>query len=108
MVHQPGPRGAGLIAVEQIGVAREPDRSDHRRGHEPPGRGPLGRRERNKLKVKERLYSSAIALFAEQGYDETSIDEIVERADVARGTFFNYFQRKEDLLGAWGESGGTP
>ncbi|MET8504823.1 helix-turn-helix domain-containing protein [Streptomyces sp. NPDC004787] len=64
---------------------------------------PLGRRERNKLRVKERLYSSAVALFAEQGYDETSIDEIVERADVARGTFFNYFQRKEDLLGAWGE-----
>ncbi|MCX2183380.1 TetR/AcrR family transcriptional regulator [Streptomyces sp. SKN60] len=67
------------------------------------GAAPLGRRERNKLRVKERLYSSAITLFAEQGYDETSIDEIVERADVARGTFFNYFQRKEDLLGAWGE-----
>ncbi|MFC5890641.1 helix-turn-helix domain-containing protein [Kitasatospora sp. CM 4170] len=64
---------------------------------------PLGRRERNKLKVKERLYDAAITLFAEQGYDETSIDEIAERADVARGTFFNYFQRKEDLLGAWGE-----
>ncbi|MEV6978044.1 helix-turn-helix domain-containing protein [Kitasatospora sp. NPDC093806] len=64
---------------------------------------PLGRRERNKQKVKERLYDAAITLFAEQGYDETSIDLIAERADVARGTFFNYFQRKEDLLGAWGE-----
>ncbi|MFC8721239.1 TetR/AcrR family transcriptional regulator [Kitasatospora sp. NPDC057198] len=63
----------------------------------------MGRRERNKLKVKERLYDAAMTLFAEQGYNETSIDEIAEAADVARGTFFNYFQRKEDLLGAWGE-----
>jgi AcrR family transcriptional regulator len=63
----------------------------------------MGRRERNKIRVKERLYDAAMTLFAEQGYDETSIDEIAERADVARGTFFNYFQRKEDLLGAWGE-----
>jgi len=64
---------------------------------------PLGRRERNKLRVKEGLYSSALALFTEQGYDRTSIDDIAERADVARGTFFNYFQRKEDLISAWGE-----
>ncbi|MFC1408697.1 TetR/AcrR family transcriptional regulator [Streptacidiphilus sp. N1-12] len=64
---------------------------------------PLGRRERNKIKVMARLYEAAISLFAEQGYDETSIDEIAERADVARGTFFNYFQRKEDLLCVWGE-----
>jgi TetR/AcrR family transcriptional regulator, cholesterol catabolism regulator len=62
-----------------------------------------GRRERNKQKVKERLYTSALGLFAEQGYDHTSIDEIAERADVARGTFFNYFQRKDDLISAWGE-----
>ncbi|QMU71242.1 TetR/AcrR family transcriptional regulator [Streptacidiphilus sp. P02-A3a] len=63
----------------------------------------LGRRERNKLRVKERLYTSALTLFTERGYDETSIDEIADRADVARGTFFNYFQRKEDLISAWGE-----
>ncbi|MET7455906.1 TetR/AcrR family transcriptional regulator [Streptomyces sp. NPDC005574] len=65
--------------------------------------GSLGRRERNKQKVKERLYSSALTLFREQGYDGTSIDQIAERADVARGTFFNYFQRKEDIISAWGE-----
>lgn len=69
--------------------------------HEPAQ--PVGRRERNKQRVKERLYSSALALFTEQGYDRTSIDGIAERADVARGTFFNYFQRKEDLISTWGE-----
>lgn len=66
-------------------------------------RTPPGRRERNKQKVRESVYTSALALFAEQGYDKTTIDEIAERADVARGTFFNYFSRKEDLITAWGE-----
>ncbi|WP_333767253.1 TetR/AcrR family transcriptional regulator [Streptomyces sp. IBSBF 2435] len=63
----------------------------------------VGRRERNKQRVRERLYSSAVELFVAKGYDHTSIDEIAERADVARGTFFNYFQRKEDIIAAWGE-----
>lgn len=42
-------------------------------------------------------------LFVAKGYDHTSIEDIVELADVARGTFFNYFQRKEDLITAWNE-----
>lgn len=62
-----------------------------------------GRRERNKQRVRENLYESAMILFADKGYDQTSIGEIAEHADVARGTFFNYFQRKEDLISAWGE-----
>ncbi|WP_431776769.1 TetR/AcrR family transcriptional regulator [Streptomyces cucumeris] len=64
---------------------------------------PISRRERNKQRVRERLYSAALELFLEKGYDQTSIGEIAERADVARGTFFNYFQRKEDIISAWGE-----
>lgn len=63
----------------------------------------IGRRERNKQRVQERLYESAVSLITERGYDGTSIDDIAERADVARGTFFNYFQRKEDLISEWGE-----
>lgn len=63
----------------------------------------VGRRERNKQRVRERLYSAAVELFMEKGYEHTSINEIAERADVARGTFFNYFQRKEDIITAWGE-----
>lgn len=50
-----------------------------------------------------RLYTSALELFAEQGYEGTTIDQITERADVARGTFFNHFQRKEDLVTTWAE-----
>jgi AcrR family transcriptional regulator len=55
------------------------------------------------LRVKENLYIAAVDLVAQKGYDETSIDEIAERADVARATFFNYFQRKEDLISEWGD-----
>ncbi|GJF23718.1 MULTISPECIES: TetR/AcrR family transcriptional regulator [Streptomyces] len=64
---------------------------------------PLGRRERSKQRVRDAIYSAALSLFAEQGYDRTTIDQITEQADVARGTFFNYFQRKEDLVTAWAE-----
>ncbi|MEU6625503.1 TetR/AcrR family transcriptional regulator [Streptomyces litmocidini] len=64
---------------------------------------PQGRRERNKLRVKNRIYEAALDLFTQKGYDQTSVDEITEKADVARGTFFNHFQRKEDLIAEWGE-----
>ncbi|WP_170067847.1 TetR/AcrR family transcriptional regulator [Lentzea guizhouensis] len=50
----------------------------------------------------ERLYTAALDLFTEQGYEETSIEDITERADVARGTFFNYFEKKEEVIAAWG------
>ncbi|MGW3204247.1 TetR/AcrR family transcriptional regulator [Streptomyces sp. NPDC001135] len=67
------------------------------------GTAPAGRRERNKQRIRKRLYDAALSLFAEQGYDATTIDEIADRADVARGTFFNHFHRKEDLIAEWGE-----
>ncbi|SFD84803.1 transcriptional regulator, TetR family [Actinopolyspora alba] len=62
-----------------------------------------GRRERHKQRAKQRLYECALELFAKQGYDNTTVDEIAEAADVARGTFFNYFPRKEDLVSWWGQ-----
>ncbi len=43
----------------------------------------------------------AAALFTEKGYDATTMEDIAECADVARGTVFNYFGRKEDLILAW-------
>ncbi|MFE2995367.1 TetR/AcrR family transcriptional regulator [Nocardia sp. NPDC059246] len=63
----------------------------------------IGRRERNRQRVRARIYTSALELFAEKGYDATTIDEISERADVSRGTFFNHFPRKEDLITEWAE-----
>jgi len=63
-----------------------------------------GRRERKKRDTRERLLHAALESFVERGYAETSMDDIAARCDVARGTVFNYFARKEDLLMAWVDS----
>lgn len=58
----------------------------------------LSRRERKKEETRRRIFEVAIALFRERGFEATTVDEITERADVGRGTFFNYFPRKEAVL----------
>ena len=58
----------------------------------------LGRRERKKEETKRRIYVAALELFHEKGFARTTVDEITERADVAKGTFFNYFPHKESVL----------
>lgn len=64
----------------------------------------LSRRERKKQETRQALLEAALALFREKGYDETTVEEITERSDVSKGTFFNYFDSKQALLGelvAW-------
>ena len=56
------------------------------------------RRERKKDETRERIARAALALFVEKGFAATTVDEIAQRADVAKGTFFNYFPRKEGVL----------
>jgi len=58
----------------------------------------LGRRERKKEETKRRIFLAALELFREKGFSATTIDEITTRADVAKGTFFNYFPRKEAVI----------
>jgi TetR/AcrR family transcriptional regulator, cholesterol catabolism regulator len=59
-----------------------------------------GRRERHKLEVYRRIHEAAVNLFRQRGYDATTVEQIAERADVAKGTVFNYFPSKESLLHA--------
>lgn len=47
--------------------------------------------------------AAAVRLFTEQGYDETSIADITEAADVSKRTFFLHFPTKEDVLLADGD-----
>jgi len=49
-------------------------------------------------KTRERLVSAAMELFAKKGFDKTTVDEIVARAGVAKGTFYLYFKTKEELI----------
>jgi AcrR family transcriptional regulator len=60
----------------------------------------ISRRERKKDETRERISQAAIQLFHEKGFEATTVDEIAARADVAKGTFFNYFPRKEAVLHA--------
>ncbi|RSM80204.1 TetR/AcrR family transcriptional regulator [Amycolatopsis sp. WAC 01375] len=64
----------------------------------------VGRRERKKLLTRQALVNAAVRLFAEQGYDQTSVADIAEAADVSKRTFFLHFPTKEDVLLADGGS----
>ena len=60
------------------------------------------RRQRRWHEAHDRLYDAACELFVESGFLRTSVDEIAERADVARKTAFNHFPRKRDFIAEWG------
>jgi len=62
-----------------------------------------GRRERRRHETHSRIFEAAMRLFAERGFANTPVEEITEAADVAKGTFFNYFPTKESILEALAE-----
>ncbi|WP_144710404.1 TetR/AcrR family transcriptional regulator [Curtobacterium pusillum] len=54
--------------------------------------------------ARERLVLAAVDLFSEQGYDETTVAQIAERAGVTKSTFFRHFPDKRELLVAGQET----
>lgn len=58
----------------------------------------VSRRERKKQQVRCLIVDTAMHLFLAQGFEETTIAEIMANADLGTGTFYNYFQSKEEIL----------
>jgi AcrR family transcriptional regulator len=63
----------------------------------------MGRRQRRAAETRLRLFRSALQLFAQRGFQNVTVEDITEAADVGKGTFFNYFQTKDHVLGVMAE-----
>ena len=63
---------------------------------------PVGRREKRKQEIRQRIEDAAYRLFQQQGIEDTSIEQICVEADVARRTFYGHFTNKHALLGGLG------
>jgi AcrR family transcriptional regulator len=55
-------------------------------------------RERKRAATRDRIIGAAIALFEARGIDAVTIEEIAASADVGKGTIYNYFTTKEDII----------
>ena len=66
----------------------------------PGGQPPASesRRESRKRELRSRIAEASMSLFAERGFEETTIEEICQRADVARRTLYSYFPTKQDIV----------
>lgn len=67
-----------------------------------PGAAVKGRRARKAAEMRDRIFRAAIELYAERGLANVTVEQITERADVGKGTFFNYFTNKEAILAYFG------
>lgn len=58
----------------------------------------FGLRERKRIATRLRIIESACRLFGERGIEAVTVEEIAEAADVGKGTVYNYFGAKEDIV----------
>jgi AcrR family transcriptional regulator len=65
---------------------------------EPRDRPSTGLRERKKARTRAAIQAHALRLFRAQGYDATTVQQIIEEAEVSESTFFRYFPTKCDVV----------
>lgn len=58
----------------------------------------MGRREEKKAEKRARIERAGLHLFTEQGFERTSIEQVIAQADIARGTFYLYYPDKLHLF----------
>jgi AcrR family transcriptional regulator len=59
------------------------------------------RRERKKAAVRHKIIATAMELFARHGIEQVTVEHIADVADLGKGTIYNYFQTKEDIVVAY-------
>ncbi len=59
---------------------------------------PLTRHQRQRLRTRKQLIQAAVELTLEKGYEAVTVQDITDRADLGRGTFYIHFKDKEDVL----------
>jgi AcrR family transcriptional regulator len=57
-----------------------------------------GLRQRTREAVRQQIAATALVMFDEQGFDETTVDQIVAAVDISPRSFFRYFATKEDVV----------
>jgi len=67
--------------------------------------GKEGLRERKRRKTLHRIAETGLNLFAAQGYDATTLEEIAETSGISPRTFFYYFKTKDEILRYWQDTG---
>ncbi|MEW6182811.1 MAG: TetR/AcrR family transcriptional regulator [Bacillota bacterium] len=55
-------------------------------------------RESRKKELKDEIYMQALKMFKDRGYENVTVEEITTACGIAKGTFYNYFPRKEHIL----------
>ncbi len=60
----------------------------------------IGKREQNSLRNRQAILSAARECFQERGYENTTIRDLINKTDLASGTFYNYFRSKRDIFAA--------
>lgn len=68
---------------------------------QPTSSAPESRQARRRRKTRDALYRAALSLFAEKGFEETTVVDITEAADTGKGTFFHHFATKDHVLVAY-------
>jgi len=98
----PAEEGAVLVSRATRHVAKKEARARQRPARRATAEEPvrLSRRERRKLATREALLEAAQEVIAVKGVYLAVIEEITERADVAKGSFYQYFRDRDDLLQA--------
>jgi AcrR family transcriptional regulator len=66
---------------------------------------PVGKREQTKVQNRQAILDAAREVFGELGYETATVRDIIRRAGLAAGTFYNYYRSKEEVFAALSDDG---